>query len=94
MPPHSSQHTCRYKKKAASNCPSTTYQLDDQNNQSNDQQQMDVPRDHVEPNETDQPKYQQHQKNSPKHCLSPHLKVLPRCTLVHSHQTGLPYYQN
>jgi hypothetical protein len=84
----------RQKKEVGSNCPSTAYQLDHQNYQGNDQQQVDVPRDHVESDETDQPKYQQHQENSPKHCLSPHLKVLLRCTLVHSHRTGLPYYQN
>src|ERR1700689_5380940 len=50
-----------------SNCSSAADQLDDQNHQRNDQQNMDVPRNYVESNEADQPKYQQHQENRPKH---------------------------
>jgi hypothetical protein len=54
----SSRHTCRDgKKEAWSNCPSPTDQLDYQNHQRNDQQDMDVPRNHVEPDKADQPKY-------------------------------------
>jgi hypothetical protein len=95
MPPFSSQHTWPEKKKeASSNCPPTTDQLDNQNHQRHNQEQVDVPRNYMESDKTDQPKYQQNQKNSPKHRLSPHLKVLLRCTLVHFCRTGLPYYQN
>jgi hypothetical protein len=45
------------KKEASSNCPSPTDQLDYQNHQRNDQEDMDVPRNHVETDKADQPKY-------------------------------------
>jgi hypothetical protein len=60
-----------------SNRSSTPNQLDNQNNQRNDQQDMDVPRNHVKSYEADQPKYKQNQENCPKHCVfSPYHKSL------------------
>jgi hypothetical protein len=79
---------------AGSNCSSATDQLNNEDYQRNDQQDMDVRANHVESNEADQPKYQQNQKNCPKHRVSPEGKVLLRCTLVRLRPSGLPYHQN
>jgi hypothetical protein len=79
---------------AGSNCSSATDQLNNEDHKRNDQQDMDVRANHVESNEADQPKYQQHQKNCPKHRVSPEGKVLLRCTLVRLRRGGLPYHQN
>jgi hypothetical protein len=45
-------------REASLNCSSTAYQLDHQNHQRNDQQNVDVPRNHMESNKADQPKNQ------------------------------------
>jgi hypothetical protein len=83
------------RKGAGSNRSSTTNQLDNQNNQRNDQQNVDVPRNHVESYEADQPKYKQNQEDCPKHCVFLlTTKVLLRCDLVRLQSSGLPYHQN
>jgi hypothetical protein len=68
--------------------------LNHQDYQRNDQQYMDVPGNHVESNKANQPKYQQHQKNRPKHRVFLLTKVLPRCSLVRLRAGGLPYHPN
>jgi hypothetical protein len=94
MPALSNESALSPGREAGSNGSSAANQLDYQNYQRNDQQDVDVPRDHVESDKANQPKYKQHQKNSPKHGVSPYARVLLRCTLVRLYASGLPYHQN
>jgi hypothetical protein len=76
MLPASSRQSAGTKKQVTSYRPASTNKLDEQHHESDDQQDVDVPSNHMEPDKPHQPKHQQNQENCPKHCLLSSLQSL------------------